>query len=76
MSTPGVTANGNAAAENGSQTTAGGNVANATSEVSPLTSPIVSFSDGRAVDIAGYEDHSLAVSGAQRGHLRRLQRLC
>jgi hypothetical protein len=31
--------------------------------VSPLTSPITSFSAGRAVDIAGYEDHSLAVRG-------------
>ena len=31
--------------------------------VSPLISPIVSFSTGRAVDIAGYEDHSLAVRG-------------
>ena len=43
-----------------------GNVPNAsTSVASPLTSPIVSFSDGRAVDIAGYEDHSLAVRGAR-----------
>lgn len=32
-------------------------------DVSPLTSPITSFTAGRNVDIAGYEDHSLAVRG-------------
>jgi hypothetical protein len=31
--------------------------------VSPLTTPIASFSEGRAVDIAGYEDHSLSARG-------------
>jgi hypothetical protein len=30
---------------------------------SPLVSPIVSFSQGRPVDIAGYEDHSISVRG-------------
>ena len=43
---------------------AGGYVPNAPpGVVSPLISPIISFSDGRAVDIAGYEDHSLSVRG-------------
>ena len=38
-------------------------VPNAPGVVSPLIAPIVSFSDGRPVDIAGFEDHSLSVRG-------------
>ena len=61
-----LAANGDVAPVGASPRATGGDVPNARpGVVSPLTSPIVSFSDGRAVDIAGYEDHSLAVRGAR-----------